>query len=259
MKKTIASSGPRGSALCPPKSRTRTPFTLVELLAVIAIIALLACLILPVLHRAKVKAHETHCINNLKQIGTQLIIYRDENDENMSPWLSSLYPLKTESTEIYRCLDDKNDPNDTDPEAWDPHWYDANQFTGAYDRPANAAGAAKVGLHGMPNNPDVTQISYFYEFSDATCNWSLDAPEANALLPNPKSWAQLKYIQMKHGGDGTHAFGNPYDETLFPMLRCFWHERTQIGTDNGAPVFNMAYAGNFFLSRQYWEAGVWSP
>ena len=63
------------------KNASRKGFTLIELLFVIAIIAILAAILFPVFAKAREKARQTACLNNLKQIGLALIQYTQDYDE----------------------------------------------------------------------------------------------------------------------------------------------------------------------------------
>ncbi len=219
------------------------PFTLIELLVVIAIIALLAGMLLPVMNKAKAKAHESQCMSQLKQIATGLIMYQDDHDEEMSPWISTLVPDYVGVADVYHCPRDGN-PEDTADADWDSR--PDRQFGNANDRPGN------TGIYGINPNPDVTKISYFYECSHAKCDWNLPG----SGLTGTYSWGELKEFQLNSGNNG-----KPYETVEFPIVRCSWHlrDRRKVSSPTNAPVLNIAWAGNFFLSMNEWEQGTWSP
>ncbi|OPZ87919.1 MAG: Type II secretion system protein G precursor [bacterium ADurb.Bin429] len=78
-------------------------FTLIELLVVIAIIAILAAILFPVFARAREKARQNTCMNNIRQICIALTMYAQDNDQYMPTGKVWTQAIGTNDQKILDC------------------------------------------------------------------------------------------------------------------------------------------------------------
>ena len=94
--------------------RTRTPaaFTLIELLVVVSIIAILAAMLLPALAKARERANQTQCMNNLRQLAFADLAYTEDWDGyfcpasysvGLIPWVRIIDPYVNNDVRFFVC------------------------------------------------------------------------------------------------------------------------------------------------------------
>jgi prepilin-type N-terminal cleavage/methylation domain-containing protein len=92
------------------KLRKNSGFTLIELLVVISIILILVSFVVPQIGGARAKARLVKCANNLRVIGSALIMYADNNGGAFPGDLSGLYPSYVGDHMTFDCPSTSGEP-----------------------------------------------------------------------------------------------------------------------------------------------------
>jgi type II secretory pathway pseudopilin PulG len=228
------------------------------LLVVIAIIGILAGLLIPAIHKARERARQTYCQNNLRQFAIAIAMYKEDKNNSLPAWLSDLYPHYVAQPRMYVCKSDSTGG------AGGSKPFDVPPFPETND---------------LTHNPAITNCSYLYEFCGAECtswvgwqnfigNGNVTVADVDSDSDGVASWGEVKTYQMANGDTShTDSAGHPqpYDETAFPIVRCFHHHNDtkvivhsvsdNIDKPDGVTI-NVAYAGNIFRAGMGWEDRV---
>jgi prepilin-type N-terminal cleavage/methylation domain-containing protein/prepilin-type processing-associated H-X9-DG protein len=150
----------------------RRGFTYIELMTVWAIISILAAILFPVFSRAKAKAWQNQCLENLYNLGIGLRVYAQDNYGHFPAVNNDFTPLLARALPDARVLvcpsapyQGRQVPAGTLPPEPPPGWTNYVYWGGACDddRPTCViAGDEDEGLHNQGCN---------YLYVDGHCKW----------------------------------------------------------------------------------------
>jgi len=192
---------------------TRRGFTLIELLVVIAIIAILAAILFPVFAKAREKARQTACLNNVKQLATAILMYAQDYDEVYPPaycvtptvvWPQLLQPY-VKNTQLFACP--------SDPDLWQglTGWYISYIPNYNMHPPLDTATGTGVAVAKVTRPADIFTLVENADGSTGNLQpncqytWGTSGPSASGGY---NQWARVSLARHNDGSNYAFADGH---------------------------------------------------